>query len=124
VLGVAKTGSAKLFAAVFFVNDLGQFVRCRSPAPLLAALDRFSGFTGFGPDSEASDIRGLLSAGLSEALNRHHFPRRCKPRKNQLSPGEACRTLFNKGGGALAQIVGDESAALRDCLTVERVRQG
>ena len=48
----------------------------------------------------------------------------CKPRKNLLSPGEPRRTLFNKGGGALPQIVGDERAPLRDGLAVERVRQG
>jgi hypothetical protein len=29
------------------------------------------GLPGFGPDSEANDFSGLLSAGLSEALNRH-----------------------------------------------------
>lgn len=50
--------------------------------------------------------------------------RRCQPRKNPLSPGKPRRSLFNKGGGALPQIVSDESAPLRDGLTVERIRQG
>ena len=44
-------------------------------------------------------------------------------RNNPLSPGEPRRTLFNEGGGALSQIVGDERAPLRDGLTIERVGQ-
>ena len=44
-------------------------------------------------------------------------------RKNPLSPGEPRRTLLNKRGGALPQIFGDESAPLRDGLTIERVCQ-
>jgi hypothetical protein len=58
----------------------------------------------------------ILSTGTTP------LDRRCTPRNNPLSPDKPRRTLPDKRGGALAQIVGDESAALRDGFTVERVR--
>jgi hypothetical protein len=87
-----------------------------------AYLPRFWPLLTVFPDLPASDqIPKLVISGGCCRLDEPQSPLQAP---QGLSPGEPRRSLLNKGGGALPQIVGDESAPLRDGLTVERVRQG